>query len=300
MDPRMELKQYGRKRDTLFHTLHPQQDCRKFVLLRMNDLLGFMQETAPELFPDFIENLTRRMRALVNLAHFEDAGLEIAVLLTRFPYLQEHGGLSRLMLNFYIQIVGITERQFWQDEPTMVNYRIFSQSVFRFEYASIRAIIDTLGRTDGIEFFKAYRDQFNINHDEDIPRIRNLEDLRAGMIRMAESGALGRVRVISDVEDGRFIHRCENCEKVEMVADLGIDDLELLETVLCYGDYQVAILYNVNFVLTRTQTLAGGAPHCDAVYHDRRLAGTVEHPDAAFWSGVDAQLVQRMGKEAKC
>lgn len=297
MDGMMELKQYGRKRTMQNHTLHPQQDCRKFVLLRLDCLMGFMQQSAPELYPDFIENLTRRLRGMVNLAHFENAGLEIAVLLTRFPYLQEHGGLARLVLNFYIQIVGITERHFWQDTPMIVDHRIFSQSVFRFEYASIQAIIDTMGRAEAIGFFQEYRDQFNINHDEDIPRIEKLEDLRAGMIRVADSGVKGRIRVISDIEDGRFVHRCENCEKVEMIADLGIDDLELLETVLCYGDYQVTILYNVNFVLTRNQTIAGGAPHCDAVYHDRRLTEAIEHPDAAFWSGVDERLAQGLVKE---
>ena len=297
MDAKMELKQYGKQRNTLTHTLHPQQDCRKFVLLRLDYLMGFMQQATPEIYPDFIENLTWRLRALVNLAHFDNAGLEIAVLLTRFPYLQEHAGLSRLILNFYIQIVGITEQQFWRDEPLIVNYRIFSHSVFRFEYASIQAIIDAMGRADGIEFFRAYRDQFNISHDEDIPRIKNLADLRAGMIRMADSGVKGRIRVISDLEDGKFIQRCENCEKVEMVADLGIDDLELLETVLCYGDYQVTILYNVNFVLTRTQTIAGGAPYCDAVYHDRRLTGEIAHPDETFWSAVDEQLAGKVEKE---
>lgn len=288
MDSKMTLHKYGIQQESLTYTLHPQRDLGQFVVMRLDYLLGFIQQTAGGRYPVFLKHLQQRMQTLVYLAHFDGADQEMARLLTRFPNLQKQRGLARLVFNYYIQIVGITEQQFWRDEPLVVDYRIFSQSVFRFEYACLQAIVDTLGREEALDFFQTYRDQFNFSHTGDTPRIQHPEDLVTAITCMTEAGAQGRIRVTSDIADGQSAHRCANCQQTEMINGLGLDDLGLLEAVLFYGDYQVTIEYNVNFVLTRSQNMESGASN--GAGNHRGLMGKAKSAGVSLWTNLDEHI----------
>lgn len=286
----MKLERYGRPNPNLTYNLQPQVDVRKYCLERIDYLLGYLQNHRPQILARFVRNHLERLRPLVKLAQFADKDVELLALLTHYPYLQYQIDLAKLYLNFYLQVIGMTEQQFWASEALVIPYRAFMHSVFRFEYLQMLALVDTAGKQEAIELFRQYRDLYNIEHEADIPSYATLSALRADLIKAAQSGRLGRVRTISEIENGRFIYRCENCEKIELIIDLPVEDPELLETVVCYGDFQLTILYNGDFTLTRTHTIAAGHPYCDMVYHDKRLAARVEHPTEAFWDGLDAHL----------
>lgn len=288
MDSKMTLHKYGIQQESLTYTLHPQRDLGQFVVMRLDYLLGFIQQTAGGRYPAFLKHLQQRMRTLVYLAHFDGADQEMARLLTRFPNLLRQPGLARLVFNYYIQIVGITEPQFWQDEPLVVDYRIFSQSVFRFEYACLQAIVDTWGREEALAFFQTYRDQLTFSHTGDTPRIPHPEDLVTAITCMTEAGAQGRIRVTSDIADRQSVHRCGNCQQTEMINGLGLDDLELLEAVLCYGDYQVTVEYNLNFVLTRSQNMGSSASN--GAGNHPELTERIEQAGTALWNNLDEQI----------
>jgi hypothetical protein len=287
----MEFRQYGQVKSNIKATLHPQKDLQEIVFRRLNFLLEFLGRTNSEVQAAFLENLAEVLRSSVKLAHFSDRELEITFLLTHFPYLQPYPNLLKQHMNLFIQILGITESQFWQNLPVVVPYGTWGNSGFRFELLYVRSLADAVGKADALSLYREFQDFFSIEHAESILSFKTLEELREHLIQQVETNGLGKVRTISTIEDGRFIHRCDNCEKVALFNHHDVTDHEVLETLLCYQDFQVTILHNVNFTLTRERTIAGGHSCCDEVYHDQRLVGQAVHPDDTFWREVDKKVL---------
>ena len=85
-------------------------------------------------------------------------------------------------------------------------------------------LIAVIGKPEALSLFQAYRDQYSIENADNIPSLESLEELRETLIHLAKSDWMGRVRTISTVEDGRLIHRCDNCEKVDHLAWQDVQD----------------------------------------------------------------------------
>lgn len=287
----MEFKVYGRAKEKITHTLHPQKFLREHILKRLNFLFAFLNDTNDEFFDTFLENYTRHLKSEIQLAHFSDRELEITFMLTHFPYLQPFPGLIKQHMNLFIQLLGITESQFWNNAVMVTTIEAWGNAIFRFEVHQVKALIDTVGKQEALAVFREYRDQYTIETADDIPAFNTLEELRQSLIHLAESDWMGRVRTIGTVEDGRFVHRCDNCEKVEHLDWADVKDPDILEALFCYKQFQVTILYNVNFTLTRERNLVRGDTFCDETYHDNRLVKEIVHPGETFWQEIDQQIV---------
>lgn len=94
----------------------------------------------------------------------------------------------------------------------------------------------------------------------------------------------GWVSVFSEVEDGEYIIRNENCLLVEALDDL--EDKELVYVICCHGDSKYAEMQNEHFVLTRHYTIAEGDPYCDKVFHDTRIDKKITHPSKEFLDNI--------------
>lgn len=286
----MEFKQYGHPKKNISQTLYPQKYLQEHILKRLDFLLGFLLNINPELHATFLETLTEKIKKATKLAHFSDRELEITFLLTHFPNLQPYPGVIKQHMNLYIQLLGITESQFWNNAIFAMPYSVWGNTAFRFEVHQVLALVEILGKQEAIFLYQAYLDQFSIENADRLPAYKTLDDLRRAFIHDAETSLVGRVRTISAIENGHFVHRCDNCEKMENLYWQDIHDQHILETLFCYKDYQETILYNVNFTLTRQRSFVRGNSFCDEVIHDSRLADKILHPDDTFWNEIDQKL----------
>lgn len=286
----MEFKQYGQPKKNISQTMYPQKYLQEHVLKRLDFLLGFLLNINTELHSAFLEKLAEKINQAVKLAHFSDRELEITFMLTHFPNLQPYPGLIKQHMNLYIQLLGITESQFWNNPIFAMPISIWENTAFRFEVHQIMALVAILGKPDALVIYQAYLDQYSIENADRLPTHKTLEDLRRAFILEAESSLVGHVRTISTIKNGRFVHRCDNCAKMENLDWQDIQDPEILETLLCYKDYQETILYNVNFTLTRQRSFVRGHSYCDEVIHDARVAEKIVHPDETFWKTIDQKL----------
>jgi len=287
----MEFKRYGQPKKNISQTLYPQKYFQEHVLKRLDFLLGFLLNIDPELHAAFIEKLAVEINRAAKLAHFSNRELEITFLLTHFPNLQPTPSLIKQHMNLYIQFLGITESQFWSNPVFAVPISVWGNVAFRFQVHQILALVSILGKPDALALYQACLDQFSIENADRLPVYKTLDDLRKAFIHEAESSLAGRVRTISTIENGRFVHRCDNCEKIENLDWHDIRDSDILETLLCYQDYQETILYNVNFTLTRQRSFVRGNRYCDEVIHDARLTEKIVHPDETFWKALDDKLL---------
>lgn len=94
-----------------------------------------------------------------------------------------------------------------------------------------------------------------------------LADFANSMENWTKGGAL-EIEVVEQGEEV-FAFNVNRCRYAEMYRDLGLADLGA--ALSCNRDGTMVQGFNPNIEFTRTQTIMGGADHCDFVY---RLDGT--------------------------
>lgn len=289
----MQFRKYGKPSVNLTERLKPMEKADEFVFARLDAQLAVLLRTRPELLAPFNERLEHRIREVGAPGHSQN-GADIVAILTR-PYLQlaDRQALVQRCLDVFLDALRLSIEQFRVNDEVEVSESQFQLSALRIEYAFYLALRDLVGREDALDLSRAYTDHCVAVYDGPFYASRGfatLAAMRQHRIRIADAGYCGRVRIISTIEDGKFIERCENCEKVEGLAGMEFEDPEVFNTILCHADFPVTRLLNDSFVITRHKTIAGGYPYCDNVFHDIRIARTVEHPDDSFIADIHTMV----------
>jgi hypothetical protein len=281
----MEFQKVGKLNQNITYEIIPLELADLFIFGRLDCLLGYILIYKREIHQEYVENLKQKLQTLIAEERFVNRHLDILTLTEKYGNLLDQQELVRLHMSFFIQILEITEERFWRSASIQIPNRNFQRSAILLEYNQLQVLAEIIGREDAIDLYKKHTDRYIIIHDTPLlKKIEDLETMRRRTIEFLERGAFGRVRIVSDVEDGRYIVRRENCEKIEVVPDL--EDREFVYTISCHGDFQVLKLYNQNFELTRRHTIAEGALYCDMVYHDARIDKTLAHPSKEFIDGM--------------
>jgi hypothetical protein len=281
----MEFQKVGKLNNNITHEIVPLELADLFIFGRLDCLLGYILINKREIHQEYVEKLKQKLQTLVAEEHFENRDQDILMLTEKYDNLLDQQELVKLHMSFFIEILQITEEQFWRSASIQVPNYNFHRSAILLEYNQMLALAEIIGREEAIDLYKKHTDRYIIIHDTPLfEKIEDLETMRNRTIEFLERGTYGRVRIVSDIEDGRYIVRRENCEKIDTVPDL--EDREFLYAISCHCDFQVLKLYNENFVLTRRCTLAEGAPYCDNVYHDMRIDKTLAHPSKEFIDGM--------------
>ncbi|MFC2082521.1 L-2-amino-thiazoline-4-carboxylic acid hydrolase [Candidatus Bipolaricaulota bacterium] len=281
----MQFRRYGQERGNLTERLKPMEKANEFIFSRMNAMLSMLLTNEPGLLFSYVEALDCRVNALGVNACSHGAPHVVGALTCHYPHLAGQQQLTMRCLDVFLAELALSLDAFTSNKEIEVTNPQFHRSAMRVDYANYQALRDLVGRDEALSLYRMYVDHYVRVHDGPLMAGRGcgtLHDLRLQRIRAAESGYCGRVRIISTVEDGRVIERCENCEKVDGLKDMQFEDAEVFNTVLCDSDFPVTRLFNDSFVLTRHKTIAGGHAYCDNVIHDIRVATTVEHPDDDF------------------
>ncbi|MHA1355340.1 MAG: hypothetical protein ACTSR1_09235, partial [Candidatus Heimdallarchaeota archaeon] len=118
---------------------------------------------------------------------------------------------------------------------------------------------------------------------------KDLEEMRFHHSKFIEKNTLGRVRLLSEVKDGQYIEVCLTCDKVRNYPNASAEEKELLDVTGCYCHHALTSLWNDNFKLTLTNTLAKGDPYCTYVYHDTRIVDKIEEPTKEIFDAIVAK-----------
>jgi len=145
---------------------------------------------------------------------------------------------------------------------------------------------ELIGKNNTIKLFKKNLDNYINTYDLDQKNIySDLEDMREKTIEYKKANHYGRVRIFGEVENGQFIIRAENCEKIESIKDLNIDP-DYLDVIVCYCHILLTKFWNENFVLTQDRTIAKGNPYCEYAFHDTTIVDEVRHPPKEFFDNM--------------
>ena len=283
----MKFKRYGKPATEIIEKVSPIDKAHEFIFRRLDSLLDYILVQDASLYNRFIESLYGRFRALVGENGFETKLSDVQNLITTYSTIRGEPELMRLHLCLFIRTLEISEQTFWDNCETTVELSNFIESAVIPEYNWILVLSHILGKEEAIQISKGATERYCVKYDTStIEKYESLDEMREVQTKFWDSGRLGRIRIASDVEDGVWIVRCENCEKIASLRNLETYDRELLDTVECHSDFQVTRLFNENFVLTRTMTIGAGDPYCDFVYHDIRFDKELKHPSKEYLDNI--------------
>ncbi|MHA1907809.1 MAG: L-2-amino-thiazoline-4-carboxylic acid hydrolase [Candidatus Thorarchaeota archaeon] len=282
----MQFTKHGEPNDNVIEKIRPLEKAEEFILRRLNCILEHLLVHYPQDYYPYIDRLNERWEGFIGKKKRVMPLLSEKVI-EKYKNIRLHERLIGLQVLFFIKKLGIKIDDFYKNEPIEIPLSNFTKSAVVPEYYWVETLAKILGKEVALQVFRGGIERYIVKYDTPtISRFESLEEMREAFLKFTDSGRLGRIRISSDIEDGVWIFRCDNCEKVDALGDTSKLDQDILYGAHCYGDFQVTRLFNENFVMTRTQTIAKGDPYCDWVYHDLRYDKKLEHPSKEFMDSI--------------
>ena len=252
-------------------------------LKRMNYLLGFVRDRNPEVFPEYVNNLLAKYQGLLEDERMKANPPDLDELVSENPNMREHLELSRLVLNYFLQILQLpAEANLGKIKVVNKNY---FQSFSHLSYPNLLVLTETLGRPDAIALYKKFVTHFTLeNRDPNRDTYDNLETVYEKAIEPKDVSSDWEI-VHGMIGDGKYTIRNDNCVFLEAVGE-DLPDFELKYYVCCYGDYEKFKNYHDSIILTMEHTIAQGDPYCSRVLHDTRIDWDLRHPPKSFWDSM--------------
>lgn len=259
----------------------PLEETRK-RLKHMNYLLGFVKERNPEVFPEYVDNLLVKYRELSKGSQMKWHPFDFDELVSDYPNLKEHLELTKVALNYYLQVLQLPEDA--NSENGKVVNKNYLRSFLHPAYYNLLVLTETLDRKDAIALYKRFVTHYIIDRrDSERDTYDNLEDVFAKATEPREEPS-DWVIVRGMIGDGKYAYRNDNCLWIDAIEDLKDSDLKY--HVCCYGDYESSKIYHDSIVLTMEHTIAQGNPYCSRVLHDTRVDWNLKHPPKDFWDSM--------------
>ena len=283
----MQFTRHGMRKENIMESMKPIEKADEFILRRLNCFFEYLLIRKPEVYYDFLSLLLKDTEDLILEDYTDFETYTIKDMIKDYSNLRNQIELASLQLRYYAQILGVNEAVFNKNEAIEVTLEQFTQSVVFAEYLWVSSLAKLIGKEEAGMMYRGAIERYILKYDSpNFTHFDTLEEMRDAFLKFIDLGALGRLRVSSNVENGVWILRCDNCEKVETLGDISHLDRDILHAVQCSADFQVTRLFNENFVMTRSQTIAKGDPYCDWVYHDIRYDKKLEHPSKEFMDNI--------------
>lgn len=253
------------------------------IYKRLDFLLGYIKNNENK-FKDYVNRLIDDFQCLIKISSAGDYKIDN---LSKYNNLKSNMELVRLHGDLMRQELGISMEQANSIDEIEIPSRYYWRGIILPRYYQLVALIKILGRYEAIKLFKDYVDQYYIYIKSTFEHYDSLDEFYNKRIGDKRKSTDNEFAVVySTVENGVYIIRIDNCPAVESLD--GIDDKELIYTIMCYPDYQHAKIINENFLMTRNSTIAEGGPYCDKVFHDTRIDKDLKHFSNEFFDSMSS------------
>jgi hypothetical protein len=251
-------------------------------LKRMNYLLGFIKERNPDVFPEYVNNLFAKYQDLLESERKNANPFDLDELISENPILIEHFELTRVVLNYFLQILQLpAEVNLGKTEVDNKNY---FQSFSHLSYNNLLVLIETIERDEAIALYKKFITHFILDNRNPNRKTYDIETIYANAIKPKEVPSDWEI-VHGMIGEGKYAFRNDNCVFLTAIGD-DLPDSELKYYVCCYGDYEKFRNYHDSIILTMEHTIAQGDPYCSCVLHDTRVDWDLRHPPKSFWDSM--------------
>ena len=280
----MKFEIFGKEKENVTITITPSVLAKSDIFDMLELLLDKIKLEKPVILQTFLSLVNKSLENQIRNECIKNENQRLKQEITSYEHLEEHFDLVRKHLNFFIQTLNIDEIQLWKDQKINFHVKCFMESVFTLFYIHVDALAKILGKEEGIKFYRKHIDNFNniINARNQKDIYENLEDLREKQTKWLHNNPYGRVRIFSEVKDGRLIEICMNCEKFDTFENSKFNDKDIVYSIMCYMHIPLAKVWNKNLVLTLDSRVINGNSYCAYVYHDQSVVKDIIHPSKDF------------------
>ena len=252
-------------------------------LKRMNYFLGFIRERNPDIFPEYINKLIAKYQGLLEDERRKANPPDLDELVSENPHMKEHLELTRLVLNYILQILRLpAEAKLGKNKVVNRNY---FKSWSHHNYSNLLVLTETLDRKDAIDLYKKFVTHHTLeNRDPKRKTVDSVKIIYEKAIEPKEEPSDWEI-VHTMIGDGKYAFRNDTCVFLNAIGD-DLPDTELKYYVCCYGDYEKFKNYHDSIILTMEHTIAQGDPYCSRVLHDTRVDWDLHHPPKSFWDSM--------------
>ena len=280
----MRFEVVGQEKEKVTITISPLDLAKSDIFEMLSLLLEKIKTENKEILHLFIDIVSKSLEKMMKNEHFTSENSRLREEISTYKQLEDYYDFVRKHLNFFIETLDINEDLLWKNERISFDDKNFMESVFCQFYTHLASLIELLGKENAIDFYKEHVDNFNytINARNQKNIYKDLSDLREKQIKWLQNNPYGRVRIFSDVRDGKLIRICKNCEKLNALKDSGLKDKQILYAIMCYMHIPLAKVWNKNIILTLDSRVVDESPYCVYVYHDTRITKEIIHPSKKF------------------
>jgi hypothetical protein len=284
----MKFYRVGEFKDNVLEKIveiNPNEMLPRFLLDRLDYLIGFISEKSPENADRFVKNLERKYLELLKSSTPSKYDLDLKELIADKENLSNHQSLAEAALNYYILTLNLPSECMLDRTIKVVN-RNYHQAFLHPRYYNLLTLIETVGREEAIRLWKRFFTQYIIDNRKprDTPFVDLETMLAERMAAVDEDNPSDWVVVRGMIADGKYAFRNDNCLWVDSLEDL--PDSEIKYYVCCYGDYEGAKNQHESIIMTMEHTIAQGDPYCSRVLHDTRVDYDLRHPQKEFWDDM--------------
>ena len=232
----MKFEVAGKEKENITITASPLDLARSDIFEMLNLLLEKIKVERDEIHQSFISLVNESLKKRIKHEYLKAENSRLREEISNYEHLEDYYDTVRKHLNFFIETLNIDEDQLWKNEKISFQVKNFMDSVYTQFYNHLTSLVKLLGKENAINFYKEHVDNYNyiINARNQKDIYEDLEDLREQQIRWLQNNPYGRVRIFSEVRDGKLIRICKNCEKLNALQDSKFIDKELFYTIMCF------------------------------------------------------------------
>jgi hypothetical protein len=249
---------------------------------QMNYFLGFIKERFPEVFPEYVNSLIAKYQDLLEDERKKSNPPDLDELLVENPQMKDNLELSRLVLNYLLQILQLPAET--KLEKVKVVNRNYFKSWSHHNYYNLLVLTETMGTAEAIALYKRFVTHHTLTERDPNRETFDVETIYARAIEPKETPSDWEI-VHTMIGDGKYAFRNDTCVFLNAIGE-DLPDTELKYYVCCYGDYEKFKNYHDSMVLTMEHTIAQGDPYCSRVLHDTRVDWDLRHPPKSFWDSM--------------
>ena len=280
----MKFELVGKEKENVIIPMSPLDLAKSDIFDMLELLLEKIKLEKPKILQSFLGLVDNSLENQIKHEEIKTENQRLRQEISSYEHIKEQYDFVKKHLNFFIQTLSIDENQLWAEQKVSFQIKSFMESVFTLFYTHADSLVEILGKEEGIKFYRKHVDNYNniINARNQKDSYRDLEDLREKQTKWLQNNPYGRVRVFSEVKDGRLIRICMNCEKFDALRNSKFKDKEIFYSIMCYMHIPLAKVWNKNLVLTLDSRVINGNSYCTYVYHDQNVVKDIIHPSKDF------------------
>ena len=289
----IQFKKYGKlipdALTVLKNEIHPIDFIITQPLKRLNYIVNFIRKEKPTIFKKYLTNLEKKFFSLIKEDCLAEKKLNTEELLNNFDELKRHPELVRNYINYILQTLGLSKKDDWINDKVEVIHRDYLLGFLLPKYYNLEVLTETIDRDEAIRLYKILVTQYIIDNSSPNRKIFDkVDEFKEYFEKDKKEVTVGWIGVLSEISDGKFFFRKDNCLWAEALED--IPDKELKYLICCYGDFQAANSRSRgNFAFTMKHTIVEDDPYCDCIYHDTNISWDLTHPPKEFWDSIETE-----------